>query len=119
MIREIKFRQKTIDKNGNKVFHYWGFMDNGSFIRPIQSNNGTYWTALENSEQYTGLKDKNGKEIYEGDICKQYSYGHYLFKGMKVIKWSHGNKHLGWNITNGSAYEVIGNIYSNPELLKS
>jgi hypothetical protein len=74
--------------------------------------------------QYTGLKDRNGKEIYEGDIVKWDSVG------LGVIGWlscgfSHdqrnkrspiGVNHLHPNYT--EEYEVIGNIYENPELLK-
>ena len=70
MNREIKFRQKVLDGNGNKAFHYWGFMENGSFISPIKSTNGTFHTAKDNSEQFTGLTDRKGIEIYEGDILR-------------------------------------------------
>jgi uncharacterized phage protein (TIGR01671 family) len=82
--------------------------------------------------QFTGLKDKNGKEIYEGDIIE---YDRKLFE----VKWgehtTNGTEYsgyLGWyrnpisnysfDVENlgvdGSEYEVIGNIYETPELLK-
>lgn len=62
--------------------------------------------------QYTGLKDKNGVEIYEGDILS-------TFMGRKEIKGI-----MGWN-ENGrwaefyplNKFEIIGNIYENPEQL--
>ena len=58
--------------------------------------------------QFTGLKDKNGKEIYEGDIMKNYDY-HFF-----VVEWN--KKNARWD--NCFGREVIGNIYENPELIK-
>lgn len=51
-MQEIKFRQKCLDQNGNKTFHYWGFMENGSFVSPIINSEITSLEALENSEPY-------------------------------------------------------------------
>lgn len=81
--------------------------------------------------QYTGQKDKNGKEIYECDIVR-YCYDGLDFKLDKVVikevitvvKWS--NYYLSFMIENETCYlwnkineiEVIGNIYENPELLE-
>ena len=76
--------------------------------------------------QYTGLKDKNGKEIYEGDIChiNDYpdKYGMYGEYGVVMFK----SPCFGMELTDTKRFvsideeeiEVIGNIYENPELLK-
>lgn len=92
--------------------------------------------------QYTGLKDKNGKEIYEGDIIKIIKHtSHedmvYIKESIGVVKFYYGSfimevfrekdrKHVNYirQLTDIAEFikmdnvEVIGNIYENPELLE-
>jgi hypothetical protein len=67
---------------------------------------------LKRQRKPTGLKDKNGKEIYEGDIV----FSDKFASQSKEVYWD--NDHACWRIPRTDDLEIIGNIYENPELLK-
>lgn len=122
--REIKFRAW----NGKKKFMDSAWLIDWEHGKVCHSTHNQ--SELDDCVlmQFTGLKDKNGKEVYEGDVAIAWSEGQ---KAICEIKWGQGrvgfflyrSPHIIWNLSGGGfdytfeMIEVIGNKYENPELL--
>lgn len=121
-MREILFRGKRAD-NGKWVYGYlsimWGSLHIGTDFHEDK-------VIPETIGQYTGVIDKNGKKIFEGDIVK---FSHPAFKKSKIgfIDWEENEVGFVFRIIDdytyfaylGDFYEVIGNIYDDKELLEN
>jgi uncharacterized phage protein (TIGR01671 family) len=146
MKRQIKFRGRRMGDEwvcGYLVIDPQG--RNKIYLKPFDeaTSNTYYFVIPETVGQFTGLHDKNSKEIYEGDIVKNYNLSTITQPDddlLYLVEWQEGeykekesgawwlyNKpgfifkkiHKGMSlIFSQSQIEVIGNIYENPELLK-
>lgn len=139
-MREIKFRAWEL--NEKKMFYTGDSINehgasllmnlNGDLLSVMHKDSVHYdmcWARIGHQlvlMQYTNLKDKNNKEIYEGDILKEtcqrfpstppgYDEEIWSFTDMYEL-WHQLDPVVGWA---HNEIEIIGNIYENPELLKN
>lgn len=125
-MREIEFRGKSVisgkwvygwlnaTKESLKNDYYW-----------IDVDEDSYQVDPETIGQYTGLKDKNGKKIFEGDILKVVpkeraidNQDHYDYIVFSNGCFCMANALMFGELTYGCDYDVVGNIYDNKELLE-
>lgn len=111
-MKEIKFR--AWDGEKLSLFPMLGFDSTVDLNEQINCSQKNGWELM----QFTGLLDKNGKEVYEGDICR------VEYIEPKEIKFEKGGFYFGEGtpLSNFHSWsekiEIIGNIYENPELLQ-
>ena len=109
MAREIKFRIWNTELEtmySSEKSEYIGFT---GIVDPSCANKKGVWM------QFTGLLDKNGKEVYESDLCENKAglIGEVIFDDFAwYLKWHNGNYY-----PFGQEVEIVGNIFDNPELL--
>lgn len=128
-MRELKFR--VWDKRFKRYLKPYAVCLDGRAIVITEPSNDLETLDSERAiiEQDTGLKDKNGKMVYEGDIVR---YGRHI-SGIippeirtAVVKWQYGEEEYcpccttsGFSLPfSEDGYEVIGNVHENPELLE-
>lgn len=136
-MREILFRGKRID--GKRI-------DNGEWVEgyyaaePYTKNAYNYGYILENEKdlcakkawhvdsrtvgQFTGLTDKNGRKVFEGDICRMKAdrlkgYGAIIFMGSAFVLCDKTHKQTRYYpLYPDGQFTVVGNIHDNPEMLE-
>ena len=138
-MREILFRGKRLDNDewvegglvqkADSLFGAPSYFIVGQGCSTVMLDSFCTWRIVDPDTvgQYTGLTDKNGKKIFEGDVLRYYSDYRNEFMGAPCIAWYgefnctccdgvYGWYFEGGDIRDHNLYVVIGNIHDNPEL---
>lgn len=125
MSREIKFRawSPRVTKQGDKFIG--AFTDVHAILKEGRLISTDFIDDYIVFQEYTGLKDMNGNEIYEGDITQwngDQETGTFEVKFLSGHFSAGGPLHLSWSIDHVTLQvnnlEIIGNVYENPELME-
>lgn len=126
-MQESKFR--AWNKSGKQWEHFTlTELALGAMYTKVKGTNALvcHWDNYEHWSQSTGLEDKTGVEIYEGDIIQNVAH-----KNIWVVVWDRKHAKFGFQYVSGTMidaratlggdieYEIIGNIHSNPELMEA
>ena len=119
-MREILFRGKSLDDGD---WRYGGYAESttGRVCIAGFSKRGRVGGCEVDPEtvgQFTGMTDKTGKRIFEGDIIKAIASNHVGEDIQATVIVSLDDYELMWDIEHSHEIEVIGNIFDNPELMK-
>ena len=128
-MREILFRGKRVDNGewsqGDLNYYHTG---SGVFIAARDESEFCHRVITETVGHFTGLTDKNGKKIFEGDIIRFDYIGKNLgVNGVESVVFENGKFGVKWGWHKdfvclddfaNTTLEIIGNIHDNPELLK-
>lgn len=139
-MREIKFRGKLVEDSKSFRTYKKGTIVTGGYCSSgdkhfIVAHFNVFEVEPDSVSQFTGLHDKNGTEIYEGDILSDYTEtDEGVVKSFQQVYWDgekgawmldesyHQNKSEGSLLSKNLEqfeYEISGNIYKNPELINS
>ena len=125
-MRTIKYRGKvkrndpmTNPENGWVEGYYFQDIAQGEMRSYIFQPPCCWEVIPDTAGQFTGLLDKNGKGIYEGDILQEIGSGKTVLVVYEAPQFCYADNSFGYKFLNlPENYTVIGNIHDNPELLK-